>query len=71
MTSRPDAKVGDEDVAAGDLVVEVGERPSEHPGEQVLDDVFGHLLGRSGVPATLRQALSPSRPERRPSRLGA
>jgi hypothetical protein len=66
-----DAKVGHQDVAARHLMVDVGERPAEHAGEQVFDDVLGRLLGCPGVPATFGPALRSSCHEGWPRRLGA
>jgi hypothetical protein len=60
------AHVGEDDVRPADLEDDVFERPVEHVGEQILDDLFGHLLNRSSKESSL-QLLAPPFSEERPA----
>ena len=65
-----DAQFRQDDVGPPDLEVDVRDRPVEHPGEQVFEDVLGDLLD-GGVEEPLPEALPALLGVRRPRRSDA
>jgi hypothetical protein len=58
-------------VRVPNLVVEVRDRPAEHKGKEILQDVLGNFLGGRAVPVLLYKPLGSALEEARPVRLNA